>query len=152
MTEPDDFKMGIDFNDLKKVLDDLINKQTKPSETINKTPDKIELTKEQFCFLLRFVQKLQAEFDKFTEVIEPLFEDFFGILKISGIVSELTKWLSEQMSDADGQYDTTIGWWLYEMQDFAEADQVITFHDVPFPVRTPEELYDCLVKINQGST
>jgi hypothetical protein len=148
-----DSGIKIDWSNLTEALDELFKQQQKPSstsETINKTTGKIELTKEQFCFLLRFVQKLRVEFDKISDTLEPLFEDFFGVLRIGGIVSELTKWLSSQMSYADGQYGTTIDWWLYEMQDFPEADQIITFHGVPFPVRTPEELYECLVKLNQG--
>lgn len=140
-------KIAVDFSDFKKVLDDVISKR---SETINKTVPKKELnltrlalTKEQFIFLVDFVQKFRSEVDKFDETISTLFDDFFGFLKIGNVISTLTKWISEQVGDTEGQYGSMLDWFLYEIDTFKDEDKCVTWKDGhKSMIRNAGELYD----------
>lgn len=109
------------------------------------------LTKEEFCKYINFIKdRIEAE-DKINNLFTEEFSDsiFMPYGKcIDKIVSLLSKIM--RCEDIDAYGTTDIDYFIYELDfgkkwpEYSAYDE----HDAPIPMRTPEELYDYLIKEN----
>lgn len=109
----------------------------------------LEISKEQFVYLIGYVEALDDIMSDVEVKIGSVFEDFFGILKTRSLSTELLKWIGEQVGDEETKFGSTLEWYMYEMKDFDEKSQCITFTkptEKKMMTRTPEELYDYFVE------
>lgn len=109
------------------------------------------LTKEEFCKYINFIKdRIEAE-DKINDLFTEEFTDsiFMPYGKcIDKIVSLLSKIM--RCEDIDAYGTTDIDYFIYEL-DFGKKwpeYSIYDEYDAPIPMRTPEELYDYLIKEN----
>lgn len=149
----------IDFSDFKRVIDELTEKSSAKTEekrkkSVNNNPSEtIRLTKDQFVFLINFIIKFNDDMNETEETLQTIFDPEFTtrpVLKVGSMMYELESWIADQMMDFDANYGTTLSWWLWEAREqHDDAKWIGLASGENLILRTPEDLYDALVKIHQ---
>ena len=103
--------------------------------------------KEAFVMMINSILE-QEEFEKeFTKDMEKYFEGHL----VSEVSSKLISGVIEALKIEFDDTDETIEWWLYDAPDAGKSDSAawIKYEGVVYPLKTPEQLYDWLVKMKE---
>lgn len=96
------------------------------------------ITKKLFCEILENIQLQNSIDEQVSKSLETISDTWVMINSNNKIYKVLFTLLEEVMND-NGDW---ISWWLYE-----DVDKVVTFNNgEKIIVKTPEQLYDFLVK------